>query len=333
MSITREPTETLAGAEPVLAEAHMHLAGPQDPATGRVVATRLCTKGKSASFVRHVCIDVGGTPLEGRFRAGQSFGVIPPGTDERGRPHKLRLYSIASPSFGEDGSGRVLSTTPKRLIAERQPQRAGDDPDDHRLFLGACSNYLCDLRVGDEVAVTGPSGKRFLLPADPTRHDYLFLATGTGIAPFRGMALELLRHPKGPCSSRIELLMGSPYTTDLLYDDLFCELAREHSNFAYHPVVSRERRSDGGPGEYLHDRIRREADRWREMLSNPRTLIYICGLAGMQVGVFRTLASLGLAEGYLEIGEELAGIDPSKWSDEQVRRRVRHRGRCMLEVY
>jgi ferredoxin--NADP+ reductase len=333
VSITSDPTETLAAAEPALAEAHMHLAGPQDPATGRVVATRLCTKGKSASFVRHVCIDVGGTPLEGKFRAGQSFGVIPPGTDERGRPRKLRLYSIASPSFGEDGSGRVLSTTPKRLIAERQPQRAGDDPDDHRLFLGACSNYLCDLRVGDEVAVTGPSGKRFLLPADPSRHDYLFLATGTGIAPFRGMALELLRHPNGPCSSRIELLMGSPYTTDLLYDDLFCELAREHPNFAYHPVVSRERRSDGGPGEYLHDRIRREADRWREMLSNPRTLIYVCGLAGMQVGVFRTLASLGLAEGYLEIGEEIAGIDPLEWSDEQIRRRVRHRSRCMLEVY
>jgi ferredoxin--NADP+ reductase len=333
VSTELDSTPAIAGDEPILADASMHLAGPQDPATGRVVSTRLCTRGKSASFVRHVCIDVGGTPLEGRFRAGQSFGVIPPGVDERGRPHKLRLYSIASPSFGEDGDGRVLSTTPKRLIAERQPQRSGDDPDDHRLFVGTCSNYLCDLRVGDEVRVTGPSGKRFLLPADPSRHDYLFLATGTGIAPFRGMALELLRHPRGACGSRIELLMGAPYGTDLLYDDLFTELAKEHANFAYHPVISRERRPDGGPGEYLHDRIRREADRWRAMLQSPRTLIYVCGLAGMQTGVFRTLASLGLAEGYLEVGEELAGIDPLDWSDEQIRRRVRHRGRCMLEVY
>ena len=37
----------------------------------------------------------------------------------------------------------------------------------HRLFLGVASNYLCDLKEGDKVTVTGPNGKRFVLPADP----------------------------------------------------------------------------------------------------------------------------------------------------------------------
>lgn len=329
-----DPAESVADPHaPVLAPAEIHLVGPQDPVRGTVVASTLCMKGKSASFVRHVSIDVGGTPLAGRFRAGQSFGVVPPGVDERGRPQKLRLYSIASPSFGEDGEGRVLATTPKRLIAERTPQRPGDDPEDHRLFIGTCSNYLCDLRPGDEVMVTGPSGKRFLLPEDPSKHDYLFLATGTGIAPFRGMALELLRHPRGACGSRIEFVMGSPYTTDLLYDDLMRELAAEHANFAYHPVISRERREDGGRGEYVHQFLERRLDRFGSMLESSRTLIYICGLSGMQSGVFSLLGRHGFADRYLRVAEELAAVDPKDWTAEQIQRRVRHGHRCMVEVY
>ena len=61
---------------------------------------------------------------------------------DRGRPHKVRLYSIACPSWGEDGNAQVLSTTPKRVIEEFVPQSADDDPDDHSLFLGVCSNLL-----------------------------------------------------------------------------------------------------------------------------------------------------------------------------------------------
>lgn len=326
-------TDASHAADPVLAPAEINLVGPAEPVRGTVVGTELCMKGKSASFVRHVSIDIGGTALEGRFRAGQSFGVVPPGLDERGRPQKLRLYSLASPSFGEDGAGRVIATTPKRLLAERSPQRPGDDPDDHRLFVGACSNYLCDLRVGEEVMVTGPSGKRFLLPEDPSQHDYLFLATGTGIAPFRGMALELLRGAGGPCGSRIEMVMGSPYTSDLLYDDLMRSLAAEHPNFSYHPVISRERREDGGRGEYVHQFLERGFDRFRDLLENPRTLIYLCGLAGMQTGVFALLGRHGLADRYLRVGEDLADVAPASWTEEQIHRRVRHGHRCMVEVY
>jgi ferredoxin--NADP+ reductase len=233
--------------EPVLPEAKMHVVMPNAPTGARVHSSRLCTKGKSAAFIRHVEIDVGGTPLEGSFRAGQSFGVVAAGTDANGKPHKVRLYSLASPSWGEDGFGRVIATTPKRVIAEREPQREGDDPEDHSLFLGVCSNWLCDRKAGDAIDVSGPNGKRFLLPTDPSRHDYVFLATGTGIAPFRGFLIELLVGPPAGspaaatwkrCESRIELIMGSPYTTDLLYDDLLRDLAKKYPNFHYHPVVS-----------------------------------------------------------------------------------------------
>ena len=325
-----------AGAPgPVLPEAKMHLVRPKEPVTGRVVSTRLCMKGKSSAFIRHVAIDVAGTPLAGNFLVGQSFGVVPPGVDEAGKPHKVRLYSIASPSWGEDGEGNVLSTTPKRVIEERVPQRPDDDPEDHSLFLGVCSNYLCDLRVGDEVPVTGPNGKSFLLPVDVDAHDYLFVATGTGIAPFRGMVMELLDRPGGPCSSRIDLVMGSPYTTDLLYDDLFREYAQRHENFRYTTAISREPRAGGSRGVYVDALIEEMLDAtFGAVLAGPRTLIYVCGLAGMQIGLFRLLARHGFADAYLVIrDEETAAMPPDDWDRDRIKRYVRSGDRCMLEVY
>jgi ferredoxin--NADP+ reductase len=336
-------TDTEATHDPILPDAVMHAVLPTAPVTGTIAGTRLCMKGKSASFIRHVEIDVAGTPLEGSFRAGQSFGVVPDGVDAFGKSHKVRLYSLASPSWGEDGHGRVIATTPKRVLAEREPQKPADDPNDHSLFVGVCSNFLCDRKVGDPVQVSGPNGKRFLLPKDPNAHDYLFLATGTGIAPFRGFAMELLQGPPAgspaaatwrPCTSRIHLVMGSPYTTDLLYDDLFRGLAAQHANFRYHTVISREARPDGGRGEYVHQYVERHLDgTFRDLLRSPRTLIYVCGLAGMQIGLFQMLAKHGLADGYLSIGDEIAAIPAAEWTTEQIKRRVRSTHRCMLEVY
>lgn len=332
-----DPMSLSTAHEPQLPDAKMHLVMPGSPVIGKVVENTLCMKGKSASFVRHVAIDVAGTPLEGNFLAGQSFGIVPRLTDVHGKPEKVRLYSLSCPSWGEDGAGRVISTTPKRLIDERRPQKPTDDPEDHRLFLGVASNYICDLRPGDDVHLSGPNGKRFLLPVDTEQHDYLFLATGTGIAPFRGMAMELFegtgKRPAGPTARRVELVMGTPYSTDLLYDDLFTSLAAQHSNFRYHTAISRERRADGRRGLYVHQHLDEGIEHLREFLASPRTLIYVCGLAGMQIGLFRFLAKQGLGGGYLEVQEELAGVDPAEWSDEQIKRRVRPTRRCMLEVY
>lgn len=313
---------------PSLPDVRMNLIRPRAPATSRVVSNELCMNGKSASFVKHLVLDVSGTPLAGNFLAGQSFGVIAPGTDERGRPHKVRLYSVACPRWGEDGGGNLVSTTPKRLIDEFQPQRPTDEPANHRLFLGVCSNYLCDIREGDEVLVTGPNGKRFLLPEDIEAHNYLFIATGTGIAPFRGMLMELFEGPAGPTRAQCALVMGTPYTTDLLYEDLFQRLDREHANFEYHTAISRE--SDP---LYVGGLIDREMNRFHEFLADPRTLIYVCGLEGMQFGIFQTLVRHGLADGYVSVRDELARQPPDDWRPGDMKGRVKPTARCMLEVY
>ena len=74
------PSSDLQGI-PVLPEVRQHLVMPDDPVIGTVVESRVCTKSKKAGgFVRHIEIDVSGTPLQGAWHPGQSFGVIPPGT-------------------------------------------------------------------------------------------------------------------------------------------------------------------------------------------------------------------------------------------------------------
>ena len=146
----------------------------------RVHSSTPATSRRAAGIVRHVEIDVSGTPLEGAFRAGQSFGVVPPV-----KPQKANLMAcgcIRSPPHPRGRrAGKILSTTTKRVISEYAD---AEDADRHELFLGVCSNHLCDLRPGDEVLVAGPNGKGFLLPEAPEQHNYIFLATGTGIAPF-----------------------------------------------------------------------------------------------------------------------------------------------------
>jgi len=317
------PAETTRDPGPDLPAVSMHLHNPKAPGIARVVRTERCTAGRrSAGFVRHVELDVSNTELAGNFRAGQSFGVLPPGEDDKGRPYPLRLYSIASPTKGEDGKGNILATTVKRTIDEHW--------DTHELFLGVCSNYLCDLKEGDEVRVTGPNGKRFLLPERVDEHDYIFFATGTGIAPFRGMIHDLL---DSGCESKIVLVMGSPYASDLLYHDELERLAEEHPGFTYLTAISREHSAEGGR-IYVQDRIRTHADLIAPILEDDRSLVYVCGIAGMELGIFRELHARlepTKLERLLRVDPDVG--DPAAWDRKMVNRKLKATRRMFLEVY
>lgn len=311
---------------PTLPEVEMHLHTPDHPGTGVVVETTSCTAStKSAGFVRHLVLDVSRSNLPGRIRAGQSFGVLPPGTNERGKPHKVRLYSIASPSGGEGGRPELLATTVKRMIDEHW--------ETHRLFLGVASNWLCDLQVGDEVPITGPAGKRFLLPADLGAHDFVFFATGTGIAPFRAMVRELLA--QGARTSRIMLIMGAPYGTDLLYHREFQALEATHGNFTYLTALSREPQPDGAHPMYVQGRLETHTDLFRSILCSGRGLVYACGLAGMELGIiqglFRALPQDEFAR-YVTLAPGLAD-EPIAWTRKMIPREIAPTRRMFLEVY
>jgi len=323
---TPENTQAVESSDiPILPDVDQHVVKPNAPVVGKIHATRLCTASrKAAGFARHIEIDVSGTALENSWQAGQSFGVIPPGTTENGKPHKLRLYSIAAPTGGETGDGTILTTTVKRLVDEHW--------DSHDLVTGVCSNYLCNLNVGEEITLTGPVGKRFLLPAQPELHDYIFIATGTGIAPFRGMITDLL---KAKTSSKIALLMGAPYQSDLLYHDTLLDWEANNENFSYHTAISRHTTPDQDTKLYVQDRLALDNGELVGMLKSGRTLIYICGIAGMELGVFQTLAKLldpqELAQ-YLEIDPEIAS-EVDHWERRMIPKKIKKTKRMFLEVY
>lgn len=311
-------------AEIPLPEVKMHLYKPTDPVPVKISKSEICTGRKAAAFVRHIEFDVTGTTLVNNCVPGQSIGIIPPGQDEKGRPHKVRLYSLASPAKGENGNPNILSTTVKRTIDEHW--------ETHKLFLGVASNHLCDVQVGDTVMMSGPNGKRFILPASPGDHDYIFFATGTGIAPFRGMVIDLLESGH---RSQVTLVMGSPYATDLLYHDFFLQMQEKYPNFHYMTAISRERQADGHDPMYVQDRLRTDRDRLLPKLTSPRTLIYVCGLAGMELGIFQQLALMltgDSLEQYLQV-DNAALADIRSWNRQMMHRQIKATRRVFLEVY
>lgn len=306
--------------KPVMPEVAINLCRAKEPVRVPLTESRIVTAESSPNFVRHVTFDIGGTPLEGQMRAGQSFGIIPAGTDANGKPHKLRLYSVSSPSNGEEGRGRLVSTLVKRVVEEVA--------DTHRLYLGVCSNFLCDLQPGDEVAMTGPAGKRFLLPTDPENYNYVFFATGTGLAPFRGMTMDLM---EAGIDAHAHLLVGVPYRTDYMYHDLFTQAEREMSGFRYRPVVSREARRQNGFKRYVHHEIA-ENEALRETLAQPNTLIYVCGIKDMEWSIYRELLQAGFDD-YLTLRNPPEGKQPLDYTPEEFKRHVRPGPRMFLEVY
>ena len=68
------------------------------------------------------------------------------------------------------------------------------------------SNFLCDMKEGEEISCQGPFGDFILRP--PLR-DTIFIATGTGVAPFRSMLHWLLADPVRHQDKQLWLLFGN----------------------------------------------------------------------------------------------------------------------------
>lgn len=305
--------------EIILPEVELNIHSPKDPAEATVVENYVCTAESSPNIIRHLTFDLSGTALEGKFKTGQSIGVLPPGENEKGRPHKLRLYSVSSPSAGENGKSFLVSTTVKRAM----------DEVDGTFYMGVCSNYLSNLKVGEKVKVTGPSGRRYLLPENSEEFNYVFFATGTGIAPFRGMIIELL---ESGFKGQIALVFGCPYRTDVLYPKFFTEMAEKHNNFHYIKMISREDKREDGSKYYVQTAIEDQSETLDPILSQENTLIYLCGMKGMETGIYQNLAKKGYLD-YLLLKGEAAHKAPKDWSWEEAKKLVRPSSRTFEEVY
>ena len=245
------------------------------PVTATVTGNYRLTDAQAESDVRHIVLDFGNQIFP--VLEGQSIGVIPPGTDASGKPHYLRMYSVASARDGERAGYNNLALTVKRVLLEEEGKQ----------IKGVASNYLCDLQKGDKVQVTGPFGDRFLMP-NHSGSNLLMICTGTGAAPMRAMTeyrRRLQMHSK-PVDGKLMLFFGARSPAELPY---FGPLRKLPASFIeQHLAFSRV---DGAPRVYVQDKLREAYTAVTELLLGD-TYIYICGLKGMETGVMEALSDM-----------------------------------------
>jgi ferredoxin--NADP+ reductase len=251
-------------------------------------ANRPVVEGESA--IHRIVLSVSHSDYP--YLVGQSAGIIPPGEDpkkvEKGSAdpaYTVRLYSIASPT---DSFGQTKDSMEFIIKRDNVYDETGAI-----LYKGVCSNYICDLKEGEEVVLTGPSGKKFLLPREDFSSDIVFLGTGTGIAPFFGMTEELLVHKNIHFSGNLTLIYGAPYSDEIVLRDYFLEKQEKFAQFTFIEAVSREQKNsfDGGK-MYISHRVKELGRKLVESIQNGAK-IYICGgPKGMEKGVIDAIMEL-----------------------------------------
>jgi ferredoxin--NADP+ reductase len=118
----------------------------------------------------------------------------------------------------------------------------------------------------------------------------------------------------------------------LLYADYFESLDEEYDNFHYLPHISREDRRPDGTKKYVQTCLWDEAELLDPLMDQENTLMYICGLKGMESGIYRALAKKGLTQ-YLDVREPASGKTPDEWDERDLKRYVKPSARTFVEVY
>lgn len=244
---------------------HLNMFTRTSPARAKVVGNYRITDDGTESDIRHIVLDFGSTAFP--VLEGQSIGILPPGNTGTGKPHKMRLYSVASPRDGERPNHNNLSLTVKRVDG------------------GVASNFICDLKKGDEVDVVGPFGDSFLMP-DHAEANIIMICTGTGSAPFRAMTERRRRH-QPDAAGRLMLFFGARTPQELPYFGPLNKLSGNliHKELVFSRLPERDK-------EYVQDRLRARQDLIAGLLDSEHTHIYICGLKGMEAGVEESLEAI-----------------------------------------
>ena len=147
---------------------------------------------------------------------------------------------------------------------------------------GHLSPVLFALEPAGEIDFKGPYGA-FILRRPPS--DSLFVATGTGIAPFRSMLLSQLN---SNLRHRFTLVFGVRHEHGLLYHDELTDLAKAFPNFDYRPTLTR-------PPEHWKGRTGRVQTHVLDVLGERRDMdVYICGLREMVDDMRVQLKAAGL---------------------------------------
>ena len=276
-ALTAKATSGQGGpARPPWSAAHpyVNLYAPARPAVATVTGNYRLTEQSSGNAVHHIVLEFANIAFP--VLEGQSVGILPPGLDESGKPHHVRLYSVASPRNGERPGYNNFALTVKRVVEDY----------DGKPVLGVASNYLCDLQRGDKVHVVGPYGTTFLMPNHPGS-SLLMICTGTGSAPMRAMTERRRRRIGLKEGGELMLFFGARTPGELPYHGPLMKLPRDFIdvNLAFS-------RLPGEPRRYVQDVLGERHEDVARLLREDNCYVYICGLKQMEDGVHEALAAV-----------------------------------------
>jgi ferredoxin--NADP+ reductase len=296
------------------ADVPVNIYRPNSPYIGKCISNDVLVGDGGIGIVQHLKFDISGGDL--RYIEGQSIGIIPPGVDKNGKPEKLRLYSIASTRHGDDVDDKTVSLCVRQLEYNH--------PESGEKVFGVCSTYLCNLKPGDDVKITGPVGKEMLLPADEDAN-VIMMGTGTGIAPMRAYLWRMFKDNEKAANPEYQfkgfawLIFGIPTSPNILYKEELEEMqAKYPDNFRLTCAISREQKNAEGGRMYIQDRVAEHADELWKLIQSQKTHTYICGLRGMEGGIDAAISAAAAKDGIT-------------WSDYQ--KELKKAGRWHVETY
>lgn len=205
------------------------------------------------------------------FLPGQYVALGLPESHEGGEKEKLvkRAYSIASSPERKDAL--------EFYIAE--------------VTEGQLSPRLARLNEGERIFVQRKYVGTFTLESVPAGSDLVFVATGTGIAPFVSM---LRTHGTIEKYSSLTLLHGVRYSADLAYRDELLELqSKRGEKFRYYATVSRE-----GPPKWSgeHGYVQKFFTEGKVSVAPETHHLFLCGNPAMIEEVCQLLEGQGFKE-------------------------------------
>ncbi len=183
----------------------------------------------------------------------------------------------------------------QRPYSMAAPHSIGDAWEFHvrRVRGGALTERLWEVPVGGRLHLGTPRGRFTADPFDMRAH--LFVATGTGIAPFVAMIRDDLAAGR---RRRLVVVHGVAHADELGFADLLSDLAADRRSMVrYLPTISRpgDPRNAGwagatGRAEWVVE------EHWGSLELHPsETVAYLCGNPGMVAAARMSLATRGLA--------------------------------------
>lgn len=189
------------------------------------------------------------------------------------------------------------------------------------------SQLATELEIGDQVTVRGPYGALAL--EDKSDRDLVFLATGTGVAPFKSMIDYTFQAGWDTYEGErrdVWLFLGAAWEDDLPYRKEFRALADEHPNFHFLPTLSRERYLSDWNGEtsYVQNALVKYLDedavtsgslgpeQERYLTAAPRydldarldpagMEVYACGINAMVYSLVDTVERIGVPKEHIQL--------------------------------